>query len=209
MMMMMACALRQRLVQRQKLTLKQKIHLESNLIRLNMDLVGRLRNEQYETQDTCPKCGSRLSLSDILKGFLNVPDDYTTICPTCKERFEPQIINWGRDSRMSLPFFCNMQTLARLRGLEHMDPDEFQKKQPAIYRSAIVHFGSLRAAFKAAGVEDYPHESIHNWETIVVPFLGRMTDVSIASAAGVSPASVGKLRAKHKIPRFLKSEFFE
>lgn len=205
---MMELTLSQTMQQKLILTQEQRLELRGYLLQLQMELVGRLRNEQYKPVELCPNCKSNMTLKDILSGFLDDPNDYTTLCPKCNNRFKPVLVCWGLNSRISLPFFCSIQTLERLRQLKDLDPEELQKQEPAAYYSAIVHFGSLKTAFKKISV-DYPFETINGWQMIVLPFLGRMTDVSIASAAGVNVRLVRNLREEHGIPRFLKSDFFD
>ncbi len=190
-----------RLVHRVRLRLASRLRLT-----LRLDLIQALRDERYEPNATCPDCGRKLTPIDILRGFNDDPRDFTTQCPNtqCGARFEARLIQFSGndiDSRIEMRFFCEMQMLEQLRGLANLPPLELSKEHPAVYRSAIVHCGGIGAAFAKIGVS-YPHEEISNWQAKATPFLGKLTDVDIASCAGVKQVEVRRLRRSLGIARY-------
>lgn len=116
--------------------------------------------------------------------------------------FEPRLICFiGKASQIEIPFFCEMQTLAQLNGKENLSPEELDRQYPGVYRSAIVHQGSISRAFAKIGI-DYPFEEISDWRTKVVPFLGRMRDTLIADCANAPVSAIRAMRRKLGISRF-------
>lgn len=196
------------LLQRQELkmtqALRQEVRLHIDLLRMN--LVGILRDEDYRPQAQCSRCGRHLSPGEILKGFKDDPRDFTTECPQCKARFAPSIICFGDGTKITLPFYCSVQTVDQLRGKESLSPAEIAHRHPGIYRSAIAHHGGLVQAFAEIDI-DYPFkEEFHGWKNKVRPFLGRMTDVMIADLVRVSTSTIRKMRHELGIPRFTMAD---
>lgn len=187
-MMSMGCCLTMRLSQR----LKQEYRLVQSLS-LRSKLLDGVRGEKYSPKAVCPECSRKLSAADIVKGFRNDPTDITTCCPRCKHRFTAKLVCDVLGGRIEVPFLCEQQTLAALPAASVM-PEKMCISEPAVYRSAIFHFGSLKKAYAEAGM-DYPHvETAADWVDKVVNFLGSVPDGLIASVAGVSVYKVKKLR---------------
>lgn len=198
----MSYELRQELRQELKLTQKLLQECRLHIYALRMNLIGVLRDEQYEPKGRCPQCNKNMTPAEIIAGFNNDPNDFTTQCPECECRFAPSIICFGNGTSVTLPFYCDIQTMEQLRGKESLSPAEIAQRYPAIYRSAIAHCGGLAQAFAAIGI-DYPHkEELSGWKNKVRPFLGRMTDKMIAEVVRVSPATIRKMRKELDIPRF-------
>ncbi|MBT6691300.1 hypothetical protein HOB10_03140 [Candidatus Parcubacteria bacterium] len=193
-------ALRQ--TQRLNLTQTQRLDLHQHLFGLRLELVGRLHDEHYTPQAKCSGCSYNLKLVEILHGFRDDPDDITTECPKCQRRFTPSLIAHGRfGTKVILSFYCSEQTLARLDA--NIDPATYKKTHPAIYRSVLFHFGSLRQAFASQGRE-YSFKESFEWAEKVEPFLGRLPDTEIARCANVPVGKIRRLRRKFDIPVFTK-----
>ena len=92
--------------------------------------------------------------------------------------------------------------------MSDLSPEKIAEKDPGSFRSAIVHYGGLRNAFKELNIE-YPFEEIHDWKIKVLSFLGMLPDTQIANAANVSVSKIRSLRKKHGISRFTISKVFE
>lgn len=90
-----------------------------------------------------------------------------------------------------------------MKGKEHLSPAELSRQHPAIYRSAIVHHGSIRGSFAKLGIT-YKFEEIFNWENKVTAFLGRLPDTIIAECVEVSTSVIRRMRQKLKIPAYMK-----
>jgi hypothetical protein len=181
-----------------RLTVKQRLAVQTQKLKLRLELLQVVRAERYEPHAVCPRCTRRLTPLEILHGFNRDPNDYTTKCPNCGHRFAPQLISFGEGSRMELPFLCGAQTLAQLPGLEMIPQSGLKRTSPSIYHSALYHFGSLKSAFKKIGV-DYRCEEVADWRDKIRPFLGKLPDTVIAVCADVSPSAIRRMRAKLKI----------
>ncbi len=206
-MLMQEVSLSQSLRNMQRITLslnvEQRIYIQQAQLQMRLDLVEALRGDKYEPQATCPKCSCKMTALEIIKGFLPDPDDFTTACSGCGNRFQPKLICHGRYSNIELPFFCAAQTLPKLFGKEGLSPEEMLKEHPAIYHSAVVHFGGLTQAFERIGKKySFTEINKNNWRDKVGPFLGHLSDKIIAECAGVSVNLVGKLRRSRGISRY-------
>ena len=185
-----------------RLTQAQRVLVvQTHILTLRLALIQALRDEEYKPEAECPKCLRKLTPVEIISGFNQDPNDFTTCCSACGHRFEPLLICLGNGSRLELPFFCDSQVLAQMRGLEDLSPEEFSAKRPAVYRSAIVHHGSIRKAFQKIDIE-YPFEEIPDWKNKINGFLGRLPDTVIAQYVDVSVASIRQFRWKLQIPKY-------
>lgn len=193
------------LKQEQRLTLsQQQLLLNQLLLTLRLELVGVLRGESYEPKGDCPNCERKLTPSEILRGFTQDPNDFTTFCSGCGTRFEPILVCSGNERVIEIPFYCDSQTLHHLIGKETLSPEQLSHDHPGLYRSAIVHHGGIRNAFKKIGI-DYPFEEISDWRNKIKAFLGRLPDVIIADCVEVSASTISYMRRKLGIPRFTRN----
>ncbi len=187
--MMMGPRLEQHQTQEQK---------EVQRMEMRMHLAQILRGEQINPEAICPQCNHRLTPEEILAGFTRDPNDFTTQCPQtdCKRRFEAQLV-WARGAgtRAEVTFLCPSQALEQLKGRDQLSPETIMQNHGQVYRSALVHFGSLKAAFKENGV-DYLFDEIDGWKSKIEPFLGSMPDTIIAECCGVSVDRIRRLRTK-------------
>lgn len=190
---------------RQSLRLEQRqASLAMQTLTLRLELVGALHSGgsngvvTYTPAARCNKCQRGLTPLEIIKGFNNDPDDFTTKCTGCGHRFQPQLAFRDRYSRGELPFYCNMQTQARIAGLATLKPEEFARKEPALYHSALVHNGTLKTAFARLNIV-YNFVELTDPAVKVKPFLGRLPDTIIASVSGLKLGTIRRLRKKHSI----------
>ena len=183
------------------LTLEQRLSIRNYLFEMQMALVGALHGERYETNGTCPKCRRQLTTGEILRGFNRDPNDFTTRCTKCGDRFEPQLIAFTNGARIELPFYCDNQVLAQLGKHKNLSPEILAQKHPAIYRSAIVHHGSISAAFQKAGIK-YNFDETLDWKNKIAGFLGKLPDTVIAKCARVAVYKIRAMRRQMRIPRF-------
>lgn len=200
--MMMGHRLEQRQVQRQeqRLTQEQRQVILCRIVQLRLQLVSSFAGDHssYRPEGVCPKCGRKLTSVEILKGFRPDPYDFTTACTGCGARFRPKLIWSTTISRVEIPFYCELQTQEKLRGLEHLNPEELKAHNLGIYHSAIAHFGLLKNAFRAIGIE-YQFDEVSAIESKVAPFLGKLPDTMIAELSGLSVRKIGRLRRTAKI----------
>lgn len=168
-----------------------------------LQLVLAIHGEDYSPTAQCPLCSHKLKPLEILKGFLDDPIDRTTKCPSCEARFTAKLIARGQASTVELLFLCAQQTLYELKRIRLLTPEALEKEEPAVYRSAIFHFGSIHGAYKANGA-DYPYP-VPAWKDKIRPFLGRLPDVELARAVGKCAKTIRKMRTSRGIPRYLKS----
>ncbi len=202
--MSMSPSLTQTMVQRQTMTMSQRHAIKAQQTMMQIELVATLRDERYEPRATCPKCGRSLAPNEILAGFLDVVDDFTTECTGCHHRFEPLLICFGIGSQIEVPFYCGIQAKHLLREVAHLPPSEIARKHPGEYRSAVVHYGTLVAMFATLGIA-YDHVELEGWQGKIMPFLGRMPDVVVAKCAGVSVDTIRKIRTGAGIGRYTKA----
>jgi hypothetical protein len=102
--------------------------------------------------------------------------------------------------QIELPFYCDCQTLAQLHGKEMLQPEQFAREHPAIYRSAIIHHGGIRRAFEKIGIQ-YVFEEIGDWKNKIRPFLGCLPDTIIAECVDVSVGTIRTIRRKLGVSR--------
>lgn len=193
--MSMSCGMRQELSQRATQEL-----LAEHRLSLRLKLIQALRDVEYTPAAVCPKCNRDLKAVEVIRGFNNDPNDFTTLCPGCGHRFNAKLMHVDRLGHTEMPFFCASQTLNLLKGTEGKSPAELKATSPAVYHSAIVHHGTLKAAFGKIGVL-YKFDETLDWKSKIRPFLGRLPDTVIAKAAGISAKVVARQRKLHKVPR--------
>ncbi len=210
--MMFSMSLGQSLGQRQtlrqglELSHAQRLKLEQTLIDRRRELILALRGANYQPQAMCPMCAHRLNSAEIVRGFLRDPHDISTKCPKCDHRFQARMVgDITGFSRVELAFMCPDQSRHALEGWPELSPEGLEKRSPAAYHSAMFHWGSLKAAFAAWGIT-YDREPRCPWRQKVVSFLGKLPDVEIARAAGVSTQTIGRYRRQLGIERFYKSD---
>ncbi len=199
---------RQELRQEQRLTQEQRQELRMAVLALRLDLIQEIHGRKYVIDANCPQCRRKLTPVEVISGFNQNPDDYTTRCPRCAHRFEAQLEHTSGGISEFLMLYCPTQTLAQLRGKEGLTPDDLIRDNPSAFHSAITHFGSISNAFKEAGVQ-YQHEGLLDWRIKVIPFLGHLPDKEIANCVGVSSFVIRTLRKKHHIARFDKRRALE
>jgi hypothetical protein len=185
-----------------QLTAAQKLTIKTKQLSLRLELMRVVRDEVFTPTATCT-CGYGLKPIEIIAGFTNDPADVTTLCPRCKNRFEPQLTQGRHGSTISMPFYCAIQTLDRLKMVKTISPDELKRSDQGLYHSAIVHFGNLQNAFGKINVV-YNFTEILDWSDKIKPFLGELPDVTIAHYAGVQARNVSALRRQLNIPRYRK-----
>jgi DNA-directed RNA polymerase subunit RPC12/RpoP len=195
-------------LEQQCLTLQQRQFILSQELTTRIALVAELRNERYEPKAICPKCNRKLEVIEIVSGFNQDPNDFTTRCPKCRHRFPAKLICYGEYSNSELPFYCAEQTTAQLKNMSDQSPDYINKEMPAVYRSAVIHFGSLASAFQSVDIQ-YNFTDTRDWQQKVIPFLGMIPDAMIANCAGTSPFKIRSLRKKFGIPKYSKRKILE
>jgi len=204
----MSFSLRPVLSQSLRLSQEQRIKMKQFAFSFRLRLLQALRDEKYEPEGTCPNCLRKMTPVEIIEGFNRDVNDFTTCCSGCGYRFEPKLICFGEASRIEIPFFCGVQALEKLRGNENLSPEELARKLPGVYRSAIIHYGSIRRAFEKLGVQ-YLFEEISDWKIKIQPFLGRLRDTIIAECVDVSVSAIRTMRRKQGIPRYTLHQSLE
>lgn len=196
--------LEQRLEQRQTIHQLQAQRLELR-ITLLQTLYGINANDSYRPQARCPRCNHALTTEQILRGFNRDPQDLTTECPSCNQRFEARLVARSMASEINLRFYCPAQALHALPSYRDKTPGEIHTANSALFESVRLHFGGLREAFHRIGIPYRPRRQ-PDWQEKVRPFLGQAPDTLIASVAEVSPAAIRRLRRRHSISRYRRSE---
>ncbi len=161
--------------------------------------IGNVFQIKMQPSATCLKCYKELTVREIILGFRADVNDFTTQCPRCKVRFEATNlldISTGRE----VPFYCGPQVLEQLTGKENLEVDEFLTKHPAIYHTALFHYGSLLHAFAKKRIE-YRRETV-DWKAKAKICLGNVPDTDVSLIFGVSIQKVVTERKKLKIQAF-------
>jgi len=145
----MGPSMRLKVRQEARLTQSQIEDVEVELLHRQRALVSALYGgDQFAPKADCSMCGHHLTDREIMREFRDDPTDFTTGCPNCKYRFLPKLFRSTLGGSVETPFFCPVQTLERLRGLENVPFEDFQTGQKVgIYQSAVAHFGGLKQAF--------------------------------------------------------------
>lgn len=201
-------SLRQGLTQRleQRLTMVQSLACLEIMIGRQQQMLRQLTGGDYHPNGVCPRCEHRLTPAEIIKGFTSDPFDYTTKCPVCNYRFQPELTALtASGGRISYHFYCSTQTLEQLQDVSpSLTKEELRREHGAIFYSAVFHFGSIGAAFKKIGIE-YQHPEKPSEVDKLEPFFGQLPDTAIASAANVPVRLVRRRRNELGIPPFRKS----
>ncbi len=185
-----------------RLSMTQSHMIQLEMLNRRRNLAAAVSGTKYEPKGTCPRCAYKLNHLEILKGFLPDPLDITTKCPRCEERFKPKLYaDVNLAGRSELAYLCPEQTLAQISGWHELSPREIEQKSTAAYHSAMVNFGSLKAAFEKLGVK-YKLETNSSWSDRVLPFLGELPDSVIAQYAGVSRSTIRRLRVRKGVKAF-------
>lgn len=188
-----------------KLTLEQRTRIMEAQFSTRMQLMEAVYGDRYTPQGICPECNQKLSAVEILKGFTQNPDDITTLCPRCGYRFPPKLIHSRGGVKADMPFYCAAQTLNMLRGKSVFSPGEMMRLHPAVYHSALIHFGTLTNAFSRIAVR-YKEPSVPNWRDKIAHFLGLMPDTIIAECVNTHVHTIRKMRRRLGI-RCYRKEF--
>jgi hypothetical protein len=197
MMMRQSLQLSQKLEQKlsQAMSLAQKLSIRMSIL----EALHAGEPVNFRPKAVCTGCSYELEPHEILRGFLRDPNDTTTRCPKdyCGKRFQPVLYSRLSDAtRMEVPFYCAVQTTEALNDRDvRSTPLELKKSKPAVYFSALFHYGNLKAAFEKKGW-DYEFDNFHGWEDKVAPFLGKATDRLVAEVVGVRLHKVMTLRKK-------------
>ena len=184
----------------QSVFLRQNLAIRAEILR---DLHGR---GTFVPHGSCKHCEYTLTIAEIIKGFLDDPNDYTTQCPKCEKRFAPMMrtgnvgVAW-----IEQPFYCGVQTLAQLNDLGVQSPEMLMKQHPAIYDSALFHFGTIAAAYKRNGSE-YNFDPLPGWNDKIIPYLGRAPDTVLAECAGQRVRTIRRMRMDRGIPAYKREK---
>ncbi|HLD61302.1 MAG TPA: hypothetical protein VJA27_04205 [Patescibacteria group bacterium] len=150
-----------------------------------LEVINWLRGSNYRLRKVCPHCAAALEARDILAGFKHDPREFTTRCPMpeCQQRFQPLIVYKKGDNPAEVPFYGPAQLAPQLPTIQPLSPAELAETHPVIYHSAILHWGSLQAAFASNGLPPYPHREIANWQEGVRPLLASVPSSILATCA--------------------------
>ena len=191
--------------------LQQRLDLrlvQAHIINLRLTLLQELRQVTYTPEGKCSRCARQLTLLEILEGFSDDPTDFLTVCTACGTRFNPKLKYKDDLGGIELNFICPAQVLAGLRDLENANlcsPAMIRVNNASLYHSALIHFGTLRNAFKKVGIK-YNFKEVASWKPRIRRFLGHLPDGVLAKFAGVSRSTIWCLRKKLGIPPFDKND---
>jgi len=187
-------------VQRQELSPQQLLNQRlAQKFELTQELIATIYDSGqliYQPNAVCPKCRHELTSVEILRGFRPVPTDPTTRCPKCKHRFQARLLAHRGSTRAEIIFLCPCQTLSQLQFWRSQGKswDKFEKSEHGVYRSALIHFGSLKSALSLIGVLDYEEPPTPNWQSKVRPFLGQLPDAVIARTVKQPASAIRRFR---------------
>ncbi|GEM_PF-577651 len=181
----------------------QSVVLQQAMLQRQRELVEAVRGRRYQPRCVChnPNCAHEFTDLEILIGFRDDPNDYTTECPKCRLRSEPRLYASTQYSRVDMAYYCPTQTLERLKALSKLPVDDIRVVHSAVYNSAVTHFGGLKQAFARLGLK-YAFEANLDWRKHVGPFLGKLPDAVIARLLGAGAGQVRRLRNSKGIKPF-------
>ena len=197
------------IIQATRLSMVQSAHIAQRMFTLRLDLVENIHGMKYMPKAECPNCSKKLKPLEILKGFNDDPYDFDTTCPGCKHRFSARLVaNFRNGGTAELPFYCAIQTLNGLHDKDTLSYEDLKKSYGALFHSAVVHFGSITAAFGRLSI-DYPMNERIAWKDKVSGFLGLIPDGVIANVVCVSKYAIQKLRRDLGIKGFSHRKLLE
>ncbi len=186
---------------RQQLVVSMRL---SKMLSMRIELLAAVFGAEYganfRPNEQCPHCSMKLTLTEVLNGFSNSPTDTLSTCVHCKRRYQPFLTGLRTDSGAAeIAFYCRVQTL---HGLPKLVKRPFAELALNAYgRSAMIHFGNLRAAFAEIGLT-YDHDPRKGWQQRIAPFLGEVPDAQIAKVVGVSRSTIRRMREDARIKPF-------
>lgn len=190
----------------QRLSVAQRHEIKQEMLMNRLGLIGEVHGGNYRPSARCPGCYRDLIPLEIIQGFSTDPMDYTTRCTKCNKRFEPKLVWYSSDAvKLELSFYCDVQVLAQLRGLEQMTPDQIRQQSPAIYHSVRVHHGNFRRAFAKIEIQ-YAYEDVPGWQEKIQSYLGKLPDTVIAEVVDVSVRKIRQLRVAAGISMFRRRD---
>ncbi|MFA6537385.1 MAG: hypothetical protein WCT18_03215 [Patescibacteria group bacterium] len=190
--------------------LEKKLKQETALLQMRLALIESVNGVKYEPKSKCPRCGKELTHLEIMNGFLQDVNDFTTECPKCKTRMRAYLhAKKGSSGMIEIAMYCPMQTIERLRGKDNLTEEEIEKENLGVYSSAIVNFGSLKNAFATFGVNYLKSTPKVSWQEKVRDFLGYISDVEISKIVGVHRNAIGAYRRSLGIDRATKEDLLE
>ncbi len=176
---------------------------------LRIQLIEALYGVRYSPRAICTACNYALRNVEILQGFRDDPHDYTTLCPKCAYRFQPQLASLlGGGDWMEVQFYCEVQALHALPAWVTRPPADMERDNSSLYRSCITHFGSLNAGFARLKMP-YPFDPLPDWREKAKSFLGKLPDTMIAQCVGQHVRIVRAVRKQLGIPRYVKKRATE
>lgn len=194
--------LSQQLTQEQQQKLEVRITAVVAHVAIRIQILQALHpGGRFQPNGNCPSCGHEMSVEEILRGFSPDPRDTLTRCPKCKKRFQPQMVSRDSVSTTSIPFYCENQTVEKLRRLGHLAFEQLLKEYPAVVTSARFYWGGVTKGFSLAGIV-YKGEPKPTWRDKVKNFLGKCPDSVIAEVVGVSETSVRRFRKSEGVKSF-------
>ena len=196
-------------VQQQTLSQRQTMRAslsQAHLLTLRIQLLEALHpGGRFQPRGKCPGCEHQLNEVEILKGFLPDPTDTTTKCPKCSRRFQPRLVSGSMAASIELPFYCELQTVEKLRSLGPLTFETFEKEHPAVLASARFYWGCLKIGFEQANIT-YLFDPPLLWQDKVGDFLGKCPNTLIAEVCNVSVSAVRRLRVTKKIAVYRRNK---
>lgn len=161
---------------------------------LRLEILRAMGVMDLKPKGKCPHCTHILTPGEILDGFTDDPLDTTTFCPKCECRFQPLLHRYiDSASEYQIMFMCPVQCMHQLKPMVELDEKSIRDEAPAVYYSALAHFGSLKSAFES---EELKYKGMTSWKDKVRPLLGDFPDRALAEVVGVSRSSVQGLRSR-------------
>jgi hypothetical protein len=193
----------------QGLSVGQRIAISCKIHDTRSDFLAHLhQSENYRPSAECEGCRYILNSVEILKGFTKDPLDVTTVCPKCSTRFAAKLTLRTDHGTAFMGFYCPSQTLFRLKDWQDFSTEDIRKKDQAVYRSALFHFGGIKKAFSLLEI-DYSFDEIADWQLKIQDFLGKLPDIFIANAVAQPVRLIRKIRNSLDIPKFKRSDLLE
>lgn len=189
------------------MTVQEKEKMVAEYIeKLSAELTAEITKIKGKPLSLCPECGMWLSRNQRYRGYSEDSADSKTTCPGCKVRFQPKlVISVPNKEKLIVDLFSERQTIFWLREWSLLPPEQILKRSPGVFYSCMYNFGSITSAYKKTKVQ-YKHIERPIWLDVVMPYLGKMSDIDIAKCTMSTPDMIGTIRARYgNIPKFNKS----
>jgi len=164
------------------------VEMQAHKFEARIELLSYLRGRQYTVTMACPHCGHGIGMNELKNGWV-LGKSASQLCFACEREFAIKVECDGLPYDLMEP----SHVVADLGKLVVLFEADIRQLHSQLYHSALVHYLSLRAAFRQSTTFYYLSEKIGEDKKIDA-FFGRVSDKCIADALSVGKDRIGKSR---------------